>query len=333
MPTSPTIATVSSHSALQIMKGAKDEGFNTLLICDKKREKFYKRFNLVDEFLLVDEFKDILDEKIQKQLNDKNCVLIPHGSFVEYIGGRETMRVNVPMFGNKKVLEWEADRRKSYEWFKKAGIKVPHSFLKPDEIDRLTLVKLFGAKGGRGYSLVKSSEEFKEKVGHFDSEKMQLQEYILGTRFYPHFFYSPLTGENELTGIDLRYESNADGLPRMPADFYMAPTYVVTGNFPITMRESLLPDVFEIADKLTETSKKLFPPGLTGPYSLEMVCNDKLELYVFEISARIVAGTNVGIPGSPYSYLKYGKEMSMGRRIAMEIKKAISENRLDDVVS
>ena len=329
----PTIATLASHSALQILKGAKEEGFKTLLISNIKRDKFYERFNLADDVLVVDDFKDILDDKAQKTLNEKNSILIPHGSFVEYIGGRELLKLNVPMFGNKKVLEWEADRRKSYQWFRKAGIKIPHDFLKPDEIDRLTLVKLFGAKGGRGYALVQSEKEFNEKVGTFDPEKMQLQEYVLGTRFYPHFFYSPLEKENELIGIDLRYESNADGLPRMPADFYMAPTYVVTGNFPITMRESLLPDVFEIADKLTETSKKLFPPGLTGPYSLEMVCNDKLELYVFEISARIVAGTNVGIPGSPYSYLKYGKEMSMGRRIAMEIKKAISENRLDDVVS
>ena len=329
----PTIATLASHSALQILKGAKDEGFKTLLIATPNREKFYSRFKLADETLLVDDFKDILGEKVQKKLNDKNCILIPHGSFVEYVGGKELLDLSVPIFGNKKVLEWESDRRKSYDWFKKAGIKIPHDFLKSDEIDRLTLVKLFGAKGGRGYALVKSEQEFKEKVGNFDPNRMQLQEYILGTRFYPHFFYSPLTNENELLGIDLRYESNADGLPRMPADFYMAPTYVVTGNFPITMRESLLPDIFEISDRLTETSKKLFSPGLSGPYSLELVCTDKLELYVFEISARIVAGTNVGIPGSPYSYLKYGEPVSMGRRIAMEIKEAIKKKRLADVIS
>jgi len=155
----------------------------------------------------------------------------------------------------------------------------------------------------------------------------------LGTRFYPHFFYSPLENENELIGIDLRYESNADGLPRMPADFYMPPTYVITGNIPIMMRESLLPDVFDIADRLVAKSGELFAPGLIGPYSIELVCTDKLEMYVFEISARIVAGTNVWMPGSPYTYLKYGKPVSMGRRIAMEIKRAVKEKRLDDIVS
>jgi 5-formaminoimidazole-4-carboxamide-1-(beta)-D-ribofuranosyl 5'-monophosphate synthetase len=231
------------------------------------------------------------------------------------------------------VLEWESDRRKSHEWFKNAKIKTPHTFQSSSEIDRLTLVKLFGAKGGRGYSLVKSEQEFKEKVGKFDPERMQLQEYILGTRFYPHFFYSPLEEENELIGIDLRYESNADGLPRMPADFYMQPTYVITGNFPIIMRESLLPEVFGIADSLTAESKKLFAPGLTGPYSIELVCTDKLDLYVFEISARIVAGTNAWLPGSPYTYLKYGEQVSMGRRIAMEIKRAVKEKQIDEIIS
>ena len=39
-----TIATLGSHSALQILKGAKDEGFSTLLICEENRHSLYKRF-------------------------------------------------------------------------------------------------------------------------------------------------------------------------------------------------------------------------------------------------------------------------------------------------
>jgi len=53
---------------------------------------------------------------------------------------------------------------------------------------------------------------------------------------------------------------------------------------------------------------------------------------VFEISARIVAGTNVGIPNSPYSYILWGENMYMGRRIAREIKMAIEKSALDEVV-
>jgi len=46
-----------------------------------------------------------------------------------------------------------------------------------------------------------------------------------------------------------------------------------------------------------------------------------------------VAGTNVGIGTSPYAYLKYGENMYMGRRIAMEIKEAKEQKRLQDILA
>jgi len=62
------------------------------------------------------------------------------------------------------------------------------------------------------------------------------------------------------------------------------------------------------------------------------VLTDKLEFKVFEISARIVAGTNLFPAGS--SYTEYtGKYISMGRRIAEEIKHAASLNKLDEVLT
>ena len=325
------IGTLASHSALQIMRGAKDEGFRTLLVCDNKRKKFYERFKLADDYIIVNEFGEMLNENIQQKLIDKGVIMVPHGSFVEYVGAKNLLDFKVPIFGNKRVLEWESDRQKAQKWFKKAKVKVPHEFKDPGDIDRLAIVKYAGAKGGMGYVLVKNENEFWNKVKSFDKEKMTIQEYIVGTRFYPHFFWSPLSNENELMGMDIRYESNADGLSRAPID--LPPTYVVTGNLPVVMRESLLPEVFDMADRLVKASQELFCPGLIGPHCLEMVCTDKLELFLFEISARIVAGTTVGIPGSPYTYLRHGKEISMGRRIAMEIKKAAEENELNEVVS
>ncbi|HKM60396.1 MAG TPA: DUF1297 domain-containing protein, partial [Candidatus Bathyarchaeia archaeon] len=35
---------------------------------------------------------------------------------------------------------------------------------------------------------------------------------------------------------------------------------------------------------------------------------------------------------SPYAYLKYGENMYMGRRIAVEIKEANAQNRLPDIL-
>ena len=81
-----TIATVCSHSSLQIFNGAKKEGFKTLGISVGEVKKFYDAFPLgkPDEFLTVDNYKDIA--KYADYLREKNVIIIPHGSFVEYLG-------------------------------------------------------------------------------------------------------------------------------------------------------------------------------------------------------------------------------------------------------
>ena len=77
-----TIATVCSHSSLQIFNGARKEGFKTLGISVGKVKKYYDAFPLgrPDEFFIVDNYKDI--NKYSEELQEKNVVVIPHGSFV-----------------------------------------------------------------------------------------------------------------------------------------------------------------------------------------------------------------------------------------------------------
>jgi 5-formaminoimidazole-4-carboxamide-1-(beta)-D-ribofuranosyl 5'-monophosphate synthetase len=82
-----------------------------------------------------------------------------------------------------------------------------------------------------------------------------------------------------------------------------------------------------------EASKKLEPGGLFGPFCLEAIVTPDLEFYVFEISARIVAGTNPYVNGSPYTDLRYDVPMSTGRRVAREIKNAIEHDRLQEVLT
>ena len=62
------IATLGSHCSLQVLKGAKDEGLKTILVCEKKREKLYRRFPFIDELIMVDSFKEVLDAKTKKFL-------------------------------------------------------------------------------------------------------------------------------------------------------------------------------------------------------------------------------------------------------------------------
>jgi 5-formaminoimidazole-4-carboxamide-1-(beta)-D-ribofuranosyl 5'-monophosphate synthetase len=88
-----------------------------------------------------------------------------------------------------------------------------------------------------------------------------------------------------------------------------------------------------MGENVHKKARELAPPGIIVPFCLETVITDEAKIYTFEISARIVAGTNVGIGTSPYAYLKYGENMYMGRRIAMELKEAIKQKRLQDIVA
>jgi len=87
-----------------------------------------------------------------------------------------------------------------------------------------------------------------------------------------------------------------------------------------------------MGEEVVNQSKKLAPPGLFGPFCLETILTPEEEIFVFEISARIVAGTNPYIEGSPYTALKYNVPMSTGRRIALEIKNAIKTNQMKKIL-
>jgi 5-formaminoimidazole-4-carboxamide-1-(beta)-D-ribofuranosyl 5'-monophosphate synthetase len=340
-----TIGTLGSHSALNIFKGAKQEGFKTLSICKKSDAIIYEKFPLADEMIFVKDFKEILNDDLQEKLRKLNTVLIPHGSFTAYLSTEQlTNSLYVPMFGNRQLLHWEANRKEQEEWLRNAGLKLPRTFERPEQIDRLVIAKLPGAKGGKGYFLSNSPESFRKKVKNMvgrgllskeDVNRIHLQEYALGLNVYPHYFSSIVHDEVEFLGVDRRYESAVDAIGRIPAseqlEIGVNPTYTIVGNIPITLRESLLPELMRMGDSVMETAKELAPPGIIGPFCLETVITDNLEIYTFEISARIVAGTNVGIGVSPYAYLKYGEDMYMGRRIALEIREALKQGKIHKI--
>ncbi|MFC1648238.1 formate--phosphoribosylaminoimidazolecarboxamide ligase [Nanoarchaeota archaeon] len=331
-----TIATLGSHSALQILKGAKDEGFKTLCICLEGREKPYRMFKVADEIITIKNYEEFL--QLQDELIEKNCIIIPHASFIAYLGTDAVENFKVPYYGEKDILHYESDRAVEREWLQKAGLKLPMIFDKPEDIDRSVIVKFHGALGGMGYFLANSPEDFAEKIKSHPDEKYVIQEYILGVPIYAHYFQSILNDELEVMSFDKRYESNVDSLGRISARDQMAlaqvdPSYVVTGNIPIVLRESLLPKIIDMGERVVAQSKKLVNRGLFGPFCLEMIATPNQEIYTFEISARIVAGTNPFIRGTPYTDLRYDKPVSTGRRIAMEIKQAIEQDRIKEILS
>jgi 5-formaminoimidazole-4-carboxamide-1-(beta)-D-ribofuranosyl 5'-monophosphate synthetase len=269
-PTKLAIGTLGSHSSLNIFKGAKEEGFRTVCICKEKDAIMYQKFPLVDELIVVKDFTELLSEALQAKLRKLNVVLIPHGSFTAYLSTQQlTDNLMVPMFGNRELLHWEADRKEQEEWLRQAGLRLPATFKSPEEIDRLVIAKLPGAKGGRGYFLANSPQAFYKKFTEMvarrllteeDVEKVHLQEYALGVNVYPSYFSSIIKDDVELLAMDRRYESAVDSIGKIPAsqqlEIGVNPTYTVVGNFPIVLRESLLPEIHALGRQRPQKSPR-----------------------------------------------------------------------------
>ncbi len=342
-PAEITIATAASHSSLQIFHGARQEGFRTLAIAAGNRDlRYYDAFPLArpDDMMVLDSYHDLPGRA--EELRDRNTIIIPHGSLIEYMGASDFTHVEVPVYGNRQVLDWESDRDKERSWLEAAGLTMPKEIKDPRDIVEPAIVKYHGAKGGKGFFICKNFQEFKRRIQ--PDQKYTIQEFVLGTRYYLHYFHSPLAeggyrlsqGNLQLLSIDRRDESNIDEANRLGSikdleEMGIEPTFVVTGNIPMVIRESLLPRVFEMGAGVVEEARTRFG-GLWGPFCLETVVTPDLEFKVFEISARIVAGTNPFIGGSPYADL-IEPGLSTGRRMAREIKSAAQAGQLEQILS
>ena len=338
------IATLGSHCALQVLKGAKDEGLKTILVCEKKREKLYKRFPFIDELIMVDSFVEVLDQKCQQTLEQNDAIIIPHGTLIAQMSSEQIESIKTPIFGNKWILRWESDREMKEKLMREAKLPIPRKVKSPNEINTLVIVKRQGAAGGKGYFIASSEEEYNKKRNELISqgiiskdETLYIQEYAAGVLAYLQYFYSPLKEELEFFGADQRHESDIEGLARIPAEQQLKSNKVfsfnVIGNSPLVLRESLLDEVYTMGENFVEAAKRLVAPGMNGPFCIEGVYDENAGFTSFEFSARIVAGTNIYMDGSPYYSLLYNEPMSMGKRIAREIKNANESNQLDKITT
>lgn len=337
-----SVATLGSHCALQVLKGAKDEGYHTVLVCEKKRAGLYARFGFIDTTVEVDSFSEVAGEECAGRLRELDSVLIPHGTLVSQLAPEAIEGIGVPIFGNRRMLRWESDRSLKEKLMRESGLDVPAQAPDPDSISKLSIVKRQGAAGGRGYFMASSGSEYRSKRASLvesgvigGDERLYIQEYVGGVLAYLQYFYSPMSGRLEFYGADRRHESDIEGLARMPAEHQRAgqvPSFNVIGNSPMVLRESLLGRVYEMGEGFVGAASRLVPPGMNGPFCIEGVYDAAGKFWAFEFSARIVAGTNVYTQGSPYSVF-YGEPMSMGRRIAREIRAAEESGRLGELAA
>jgi 5-formaminoimidazole-4-carboxamide-1-(beta)-D-ribofuranosyl 5'-monophosphate synthetase len=348
-----------------------EEGFNTVAICQTGRDKTYTKYfkalrdpdgrvrrGIVDDFVMVNQFKEATSAAVRERLLKDNVLFVPNRSFTSYCGIDAVENdFDVPLVGSRNLLRSE-DRGgpQDYYWLlEKAGMPAPRKVKDPRDIDSLTIVKLHHAKKKleRGFFTASSPEEYDAKAdrlvrdGVIEAEDLRharMEEYIIGPVLNLDFFYSPLEERGariELLGIDWRFETSLDGFVRLPAaqqlelnDRQSLPEYTVCGHNSATMRESLLENAFELAEKYVKACEEYFTPGMIGPFCLQTCVDKDLNFYIYDVAPRIGGGTNVHMSvGHAYGNSLWRRSMSTGRRLAMEVRRAILEERLDEIVT
>jgi 5-formaminoimidazole-4-carboxamide-1-(beta)-D-ribofuranosyl 5'-monophosphate synthetase len=352
-----TIGTLGGHSALDICRGAKKLGFNTVCVCQKGREKTYKEHyfskngkGCVDKVILVDKFSDVTNKEVQDELRELNTIFIHNRYFWVYCNFKDIeSKFEVPIFGTRSMLKLEERDvpKNQYYLLEKSKIRIPKIFKDPKKINKLCIVKV--AEAARGYErafffagnykdyVEKSEDLIKKKIiNRKDLSKAVIEEYILGAQVNFNYFYSVIDNELELMGTDTRRQTNLDGLLRLPAPEqlevlkHIKPKMIETGHIAVTTKESLLEKAYDIGERFLAVTKKENSPGIIGPFALQGAItaeSGKEDIVIFDVSLRIP-----GSPGTmftPYSAYLYMDPVSYGERIAMEIKKAVDNDMLD----
>ena len=365
-PQKLTLCAIGSHSALEVAAGARAQGLRNLVVVAKGRDQTYVRHfkrtdgpyprGCVDETISVETFPQVLDASVQDALQERNVIFVPNRSFEVYLRQKYSYDqieagMRVPFFGNRRLLRAEErdEPKNQYAIMDDAGIRYPRRFASPSEIDRLVMVKAPHKKISfeRAFFLARSPEEYAREVERLSAagildkiglENAVIEEYALGPTVNLNFFYSPVFGELELMGTDTRRQTNVDGLRNLPftqaralADVPMS--MEEAGHIAATLTESMLEHAFDLGERLVTAARKISPPGIIGPFALQcaIVAGPPKSFVVYDVSLRIP-----GSPGTrytPYSSYRWGRDVSVGERIAMEIVMARDAGTLESVLT
>jgi len=370
-PKTPVVATVGSHSALDVADGAVTEGLASLVLGEAGRETTYSQYfrtrrspdgtrvrGCVDDVWVYPKFSDLAAPPSQEKLRAHGALLVPNRALSSYVP-LDTIEndLRVPIVGSRAMLRIEerSERENYYTLLASAGIAFPAALSGPDAIDGLTIIKLPHAtrRLERGFFTAASPAEYLAKVERLEARGVvsapdlahaRIERYVLGPVFNFNFFFSPLVPRSEgleLLGVDERRESNLDGLVRLPAAQQLElgetdriPEYTVVGHGTLTVRESILEEVFRMGERFVEASRARYAPGILGPFCLQTCIDSGGHPVVFDVAARIGGGTNVHLGlGHPYGNALWREPMSTGRRIAREIRRAMAEGRLAEIVT
>lgn len=362
-----TLCSIGSHSALEVAAGARAQGLGNLVVTAKGRERTYAEYfarraepgpqrGCVDEVLQLNAFPEILDDAVQERLLAHNVVFVANRSFEVYLHQKLSYdeierRMLVPFFGNRHLLRAEErdEAANQYALLEAAGVRYPKQFAKPDDIDRLVMVKAPHAKVSfeRAFFLVSSPAEYRRSADRLirngiltqaGLEGAVIEEYALGPSVNLNFFYSPVLGELELMGTDTRRQTNLEGFRNIPPSALDAVRDVPmkleeAGHIAATLTESTLEQAFGMGERFVAAAREASAPGVIGPFALQcvIVAGPPKEFVCYDVSLRIP-----GSPGTrftPYSAYRWGRDVSVGERIAMELVMARDTDRLAEVLT
>lgn len=345
---------------------------------DKTYSKYYKTRKdgrgCIDEIILVDKFSDIINEDVQEKLRAMNTIFIHNRYFWVYFKDFKDFedKFKVPVFGLREgvKLEERDQPKNQYYLLEKAGIRMPKIVreggkkLGYEETKKLLDDHFITEKGGplivkvneairsyeRAFFVVTNTDSYftvsekminEGKIHQKDLDNCVIEEFIIGAQINFNFFYSPLNGELEIMGTDLRRQTSLDGFLRLNAETQMellnagyAPSMIETGHVACTTKESILEKAFESGEKFVETLKKEVAPGIIGAFALQGAIaagEGKEEFVVFDVSMRIP-----GSPGTrftPCTTYLYGESVSFGERIGMEVKNAVKSGRIAEILT
>ncbi|MHB8352008.1 MAG: DUF1297 domain-containing protein [Thermoplasmata archaeon] len=370
-PNPPLVATVGSHAALDVADGAVREGFRTLVLGQQGRDRTYAQYfrahrsadgrierGCVDEVRSYPRFADAFAPAEQEKLRGSGVLLVPNRALSSYVPlDLIEEELLVPLVGSRSLLRIEerSERENYYTLLEAGGLPTPQPVDAPEAIDGLVMVKLPHAtrRLERGFFTATSPEEYRTRsaqllrAGTITSEDLaraRIERYVLGPVFNFNFFFSPLAPAAdglELLGVDERRESSLDGLVRVPADEQLAlpaaariPVYTVVGHASLTVRESILEEVFRLGERFVAIARARYPPGIIGPFCLQTVLDAEGAPTIFDVAVRIGGGTNIHLDvGHPYGNALWRTPMSSGRRLAREIRTALATDRLREIVT
>lgn len=315
---------MGTHSWIETLNAAKKLGLKTICVSEEGRHEDAAdtySYN-VDELIVIKSFKQFSNPNLVRELHDQSAILVPHRGISAYLTQSQYENdLALPMVGSRDILRIE-DRNQAdnqTDWLRAAGINTPRVFKRPEDIDRLVIIKVqdknqplerafFYAKDYEDYQI--SAEELikDDAISKVDLDKAEIQEAIIGAYFNIVFCNNPLAhyspfkktedrwekerqkGQLQILGLGQRIQTDLDGFLRLRAADQLKlktiPQNIECGHTYCTARTSDEPKMVKACRQFVNYCATRSKLGFIGVGGLQGVLDKYRRYYVFDTAPR-----------------------------------------------